>query len=810
MGFLEITIVVMIYLRHFSIVILALLGLALDSVEPTNGSAGSTTGSLAPERSGPTANLLRLGKVLVTGGDGNSGLLSSCVFYAPGSGATWNPTAALSTARTRHTATTLLSGKVLVAGGYVDNPDGTASFLTRCELYDPSGATWSSTGGMATGRYWHTVILLPSGKVLAVGGDYQNPLASCELFDPQSGTWSATGAMATGRYYPTLTLLPTGKVLVTGLNKTCELYDPAIGTWSPTGSLPADLEFHTATLLPSGKVLVAGGRGGTGSYLNRCVLYDPQAGTWSATGAMATGRYFHTATLLPSGQVLVAGGAWELADGLGMKLCELYNPATGSWSTATPMATYRSEHTATLLPCGQVLVTCAPNYFDGQGFCELYNPSTGNWSATSRSSGTVYNGYTASLLASGTVLVTGGRDYNDQSILPFCELFNAGLAPTDQSRTGSISREVWTGIPGTALSAIPLSTPANLRDELTTFETPTNWANNYGTRIRGYLCPTVSGPYTFWIASDDHSELWLSSDANSNNRRKIAALSGWTAPRDWSKYPSQQSQSIALTAGHRYYIEALQKDGLGGDNLAVAWQGPGIVRQVIPGSALAVFTVPAMGFVRDLFASATSGADLLGRTADLGGIWKRNTSSAQTGQLVVTPAQRVRSNSTAGSTYYLPTLTPTSDYAVSATITPISLLAGNRAGVVGRVAATGFEYDSARYDAGSRQWQIYRVHAGGFLLGSYVQTLTIGQSYVLTLSRRGAQLILSVDGVARITVTDTVTPTPIARSFVGLRSEGLTTDTTGLHLANFLGQSPASATPTTLELAEPVLVAANG
>ncbi len=376
--------------------------------------------------------------------------------------------------------------------------------------------------------------------------------------------------------------------------------------------------------------------------------------------------------------------------------------------------------------------------------------------------------------------------------------------------TGRISREVWTGVPGTALAAIPLSTPPNLRDELTSFETPSNWADNYGTRVRGYLCPTVSGAYTFWLASDDNSELWLSSDAQPSNRRKIAAVAGWTTPREWNKYASQQSQSLTLTAGQRYYIEALQKDGRGGDNLAVAWQGPGIARQVIPGSGLAAFTSPAEGFVRDRFANATIRADLLSRTADLGGVWKRNISSAQTGQLVVTPAHRVRSNSTAGSTYYLPTATPTTDYAVSATITPLSLLAGNRAGVVGRVAATGFEYDSARYDAGSRQWQIYRVHAGGFLLGSYAQTLTIGQSYVLELSRRGAQLILSVDGVARLTVTDSVTPTPIALSFVGLRSEGLTTDTSGLHLSNFLGMSPASATPQILELAEPVRVAADG
>ena len=43
----------------------------------------------------------------------------------------------------------------------------------------------------------------------------------------------------------------------------------------------------------------------------------------------------------------------------------------------------------------------------------------------------------------------------------------------------------------------------------------------------------------------------------------------------WNLYPQQQSASIYLVAGQKYYIEALEKDGTGGDNLSVAWQRPG-------------------------------------------------------------------------------------------------------------------------------------------------------------------------------------------------------------------------------------------
>jgi len=168
---------------------------------------------------------------------------------------------------------------------------------------------------------------------------------------------------------------------------------------------------------------------------------------------------------------------------------------------------------------------------------------------------------------------------------------NITVSGGSNSNSGSISREYWTGVTGSHVGAIPLNSTPTGTSSLTSLEGPSNWADNYGTRIRGYITPTATGSYTFNVAGDDDSELWLSTDSNPANKVKIASVSGWTNPREWTKYPSQQSTARSLTAGQSYYVEVLHKEGGGGDNIAVGWTGPGIsTTTVIAGNFLTPFT----------------------------------------------------------------------------------------------------------------------------------------------------------------------------------------------------------------------------
>ena len=155
---------------------------------------------------------------------------------------------------------------------------------------------------------------------------------------------------------------------------------------------------------------------------------------------------------------------------------------------------------------------------------------------------------------------------------------------------GTIQAEIWSGISGTSISSIPLDTPPSSVIDLNIFETPSHRGDNYGSRVRGYLCVPVSGSYIFWLATDDTGELWLSTDERPANKAKIAFVSGWTRPREWEKYISQRSAAINLVAGRRYYVEALLKEAAGGDNLAVGWQLPdGTLERPIAGNHLSPY-----------------------------------------------------------------------------------------------------------------------------------------------------------------------------------------------------------------------------
>jgi Galactose oxidase, central domain len=306
---------------------------------------------------GQPAALLADGRVLVMGDTG----APAEALFDPATGR-FSITGSLSTRRANATATSLKDGRVLVAGG-----EDETGVLASAELYDPATAKFSPTGSMLSPREFDTATLLTDGRVLILGGIGKGgTLASAELYDPATGRFSSAGnTLAPLGEGHSSTLLLDGRVLIAGgdgssspvrLTDTAEIYDPTSGRFSSTGSMTTPRAFHTATLLTDGRVLLAGGEDSSG-FSSSAQLYDPSSGTFGATGSMSSARQNHVAVRLDDGRVLVAGG--DIGTGNRLVSAELYDAATGRFGPTGNMTTERVGLTATLLLDGRVLVVGA-------------------------------------------------------------------------------------------------------------------------------------------------------------------------------------------------------------------------------------------------------------------------------------------------------------------------------------------------------------------------------------------------------------------------------------------------------------------
>ncbi len=168
---------------------------------------------------------------------------------------------------------------------------------------------------------------------------------------------------------------------------------------------------HTATLLSNGKVLISGGfKKGPDRhsqlYTNTAEIFDPQSGSFTTATSMNVERCSHTATLLPDGDVLVTGGT----NGVSMASAELYHSKNGTWEKLPDMKAARSGHEAILLPGNQVLIIGGSK--NAETFAELFNYQDKQFEKVI-SAPVNLSGSAVVLLPNGRVLVAGG-DINNQ------------------------------------------------------------------------------------------------------------------------------------------------------------------------------------------------------------------------------------------------------------------------------------------------------------------------------------------------------------------------------------------------------------
>lgn len=163
------------------------------------------------------------------------------------------------------------------------------------------------------------------------------------------------------------------------------------------------------------------------------------------------------------------------------------------------------------------------------------------------------------------------------------------LEPLGDTATG-VTYERWAALPGVrvgparaaALGAplrgaarAPVQVPA-ARGVAPSLAFPRDDGAAYLARVRGYLVPSRTGSARLVIASDDNSELWLSTSSDPFARRRAAwvigeGFFGATKPGETGRFSSQWTAPIRLEQGRRYYFELWHKQSGGADHLSLRW-----------------------------------------------------------------------------------------------------------------------------------------------------------------------------------------------------------------------------------------------
>jgi hypothetical protein len=253
----------------------------------------------------------------------------------------------------------LPDGRLLVTGGHIS--DSVGSDATT--LFDFRTRTWSTGPRMSAGRWYPTNTTLANGEALVISGtiDRTHVNSLPEVWNTATGWRPLTDAQLSLPLYPWMHLAPNGKIFNSGPAQTTRYLDTSgAGAWTTvafTNFGDREQSAGTSVMYEPGKVLIVGG-GNPPTASAEVIDLSAAAPQWQLINPTAHPRRFPNATILPDGKVLVTGGTnFGVIEVIGAVLpAEMWDPATGAWSTMAAMSVRRMYHsTAVLLPDGRVL-----------------------------------------------------------------------------------------------------------------------------------------------------------------------------------------------------------------------------------------------------------------------------------------------------------------------------------------------------------------------------------------------------------------------------------------------------------------------
>lgn len=243
-------------------------------------------------------------------------------------------------------------------------------------------------------------------------------------FAQNYGTWKLTDSLNEYRIYVGSVELDDGNILIAGSNNLStkddtEIFDYKTEKWIKTNPMVVGKIGKILVKLNNGHVLALG---------DPCELYDPASMSWSLADSLEIIDYSCTATRLDDGNALLAGGKYYFNSGNSKILssCLIYNAGIGKWVVTDSLKINRNNHTATKLLDGRVLVAGGSIGVENAiASCEIYDPKTGKWKDVAPLNIPRLE-HSAVLLPSGKVLVTGGMNSLDNlhPWLKSCELYD--------------------------------------------------------------------------------------------------------------------------------------------------------------------------------------------------------------------------------------------------------------------------------------------------------------------------------------------------------------------------------------------------
>ncbi len=315
------------------------------------------------------------------------------------------PTTDLPAKRAGHESVTLPNGKVLVMGGMTHDSIFQPIVYSSCLLFDPANEQWLPATSMNVARTDFASVLTPDGKVLAIGGwnENNNSMTSVERYDPVADTWTQIGHLNYGRQGIDAIVIQDSIIIVVGFEHVRFESSVDGANWTLHEFQNAGWRFPELPELielNDGRVLCVGSQDGPYSNwafvfngLNPDTTDNPLADDYASAGL----------ALLPDGKVLVAGGATS-------GMCEIFDPATNTFSSTGSLNTARIGCPLMPLSDGRVAIFTIGNTFQDI-ILEIYNPANGQWAYQTGHNFTGTDLHSVSPIASGTYLISGGREY---------------------------------------------------------------------------------------------------------------------------------------------------------------------------------------------------------------------------------------------------------------------------------------------------------------------------------------------------------------------------------------------------------------